>query len=83
MALGIGSSNSVSIEAIQQRLAPSLQASEKKMAGLLSSMGPDASAQDLLQAQTAVSQWTLQAQLQSSLVKECGDALKGIIQKSG
>ena len=38
---------------------------------------------NLAKLQMAVSKWTAMQQLQSSITKELGDALKGIIQKMG
>jgi type III secretion protein F len=37
---------------------------------------------DLLQVQTNLQKWTLTTNIQSTLTKELGDALKGIIQKA-
>lgn len=39
--------------------------------------------QDMLAMQQAVTKWTLTVQMQTTIVKEVGDAMKGIIQKSG
>ena len=38
---------------------------------------------ELLLLQQEVSKWTLMTQIQSTLVKEVSDAMKGIIQKAG
>lgn len=77
------SQTSLSMDVIANKIAPAMKNTETRMMGLLESLGPHASAGDLLQAQTTITQWTLKANLQSALVKEIGDALKGIIQKSG
>lgn len=74
---------SLSLDAIGQSMLPQMRNSENQMASLLNNLGPTATAQDLLEAQSKMSQWTLLAQLQSTLVKEIGDALKGIVQKAG
>ncbi len=38
---------------------------------------------ELLMLQQEVSKWSLMTQIQSTLVKEVSDAMKGIIQKAG
>lgn len=38
--------------------------------------------QDLLQMQQQVQQWTMFTQIQSTIVKEVADAMKGVIQKA-
>lgn len=43
----------------------------------------DPSTADMLVMQQALQQWTLMVQTQSTVVKELGDALKGIVQKAG
>jgi type III secretion protein F len=82
MAIGV-SSETFSLEAVGTKMLPRLRNSENQMTALLNGLGPSATAQDLLQAQTKMQQWTLQSQLQSAMIKEIGDALKGIVQKAG
>ncbi|THF57254.1 EscF/YscF/HrpA family type III secretion system needle major subunit [Pseudothauera rhizosphaerae] len=38
---------------------------------------------DLYEMQRSMQQWTLMVQAQSTMVKELGDTLKGIVQKAG
>ena len=47
------------------------------------SMNKDTSQAELLMLQQEVSKWTLMTQIQSTLVKEVSDAMKGVIQKAG
>jgi type III secretion protein F len=82
MAIG-SSTDTFSIQTIEKTILPRLRSSENQMVALLDSLGPSATAQELLEAQTKMQQWSLQSQLQSSMVKEIGDALKGIVQKAG
>lgn len=42
----------------------------------------DPTPEDLLQVQAGVQQWTLMIQVSSTITKELGDALKGIVQKA-
>lgn len=49
----------------------------------LNAKGDTVTSGDLLQVQTDLQKWTLATNIQSTLTKELGDALKGIIQKAG
>ncbi len=49
----------------------------------LNAKGDNVTSGDLLQVQTDLQKWTLTTNIQSTLTKELGDALKGIIQKAG
>jgi hypothetical protein len=49
----------------------------------LQSKGSDVSNVDLLDLQSKVQQWTLITQLVSTITQEVGNAMKGIVQKSG
>ena len=43
---------------------------------------PDISAPDLILLQSKLHEWTLLANLNSNIIKELGDTLKGIVQKA-
>ena len=49
----------------------------------LNSKGDSVTTGDLLAVQSDMAKWTLATNIQSTLTKELGDALKGIIQKAG
>lgn len=49
----------------------------------LQAKGSDVSNVDLLDLQSKVQQWTLITQLVSTITQEVGNAMKGIVQKSG
>lgn len=49
----------------------------------LNGKGDNVTSGDLLQVQSDLQKWTLTTNIQSTLTKELGDALKGIIQKAG
>ena len=67
-----------SINSTVSRVAASREASLKKT---LSEMGESPSTGDLLKMQQEMQQWTMFTQIQSTLVKEVGDTIKGILQK--
>lgn len=48
----------------------------------ISGLGDSASTGDLLVLQQRMQEWTMFTQLQSTVVKELSDAMKGIIQKA-
>jgi type III secretion protein F len=49
----------------------------------LNAQGDKTSTTDLMKIQQKMQEWSLVTQLQSTMIKEVGDALKGIVQKSG
>ena len=56
---------------------------EANIASTIAGMGPNPTTMDLLNMQTQLTKWTMATEMQSSITKTLGDALKGIIQKSG
>lgn len=67
---------------INNTVGQTLQVHQRELETFTSSMDPTNTA-DLLKMQQMMQEWTMLTQLQSTLVKDIGDALKGIIQKSG
>ena len=55
---------------------------EANIASTISAMGPNPTTMDLLNMQTQLTKWTMATEMQSSITKTLGDALKGVIQKS-
>ncbi|MFO1058398.1 MAG: EscF/YscF/HrpA family type III secretion system needle major subunit [Dongiaceae bacterium] len=49
----------------------------------LQASGDTTSTSDMLKMQQKMQEWSMLTQLQSTIIKELGDALKGIVQKSG
>jgi type III secretion protein F len=49
----------------------------------LQATGDTTSTSDMLKMQQKMQEWSMLTQLQSTIIKELGDALKGIVQKSG
>jgi type III secretion protein F len=60
-----------------------VQNREQELATQLGALGNSPTTADLLKMQQQIQQWTMMTSLQSTVVKEVGDALKGIIQKAG
>ena len=60
-----------------------VQNREQALLNQIGSLGNSPSTADLLNMQQQIQQWTMTTQVQSTVVKEVGDALKGIIQKAG
>jgi type III secretion protein F len=60
------------------------QSSEDALQSKLQEIGNEdnPSTQDLLEFQQLMQQWSVGVQMNSTMIKELGDALKGIIQKA-
>lgn len=78
-----GASGTLTFNALNDGLTPVMQSTETQLTSQLRSMGENASTSDLLAVQQKLQQWSMLTQVQSTVVKELADALKGIIQKSG
>jgi type III secretion protein F len=60
----------------------SLQTQEDDLKTAIQKTGSNPSTADLLALQQGVSQWSMTVQIQSTMVKELSDAMKGVIQKA-
>lgn len=60
-----------------------VQNREQALLNQIGTLGTSPSTADLLNMQQQIQQWTMTTQIQSTITKEIGDALKGIIQKAG
>lgn len=74
--------SSFNFNSLMKTLMPRMQSGENDIKSVLSSMGSNPSAGDLIQVQAKVQQWSLVSSLNSNLVKELGDTLKSIVQKA-
>jgi type III secretion protein F len=72
----------LTFDTISNTVGQTLKVHQQELQSFTSSMDPSNTA-DLLKMQQMMQEWTMLTQLQSTLVKDIGDALKGIIQKSG
>lgn len=74
----------VTFDFINSSVASAVNSAEATLKTKVASLDPtNASPTELLLLQQDVSKWTLMTQIQSTLVKELSDTMKGIIQKSG
>ena len=72
----------LTFDAITSSIGSVLQAREADLRNRIGSLSDNATTGDLLVLQQQIQQWTMLTQIQSTIVKEVGDALKGIVQKS-
>jgi type III secretion protein F len=77
------SSSGLSFDYLNNSVANVVQTKESDLRTLIGSLGPNPTTADLLSLQQQVQQWTLMTQVQSTVIKEVADALKGIVQKAG
>ncbi len=77
------SSTSISFDYINSTVNNAVTSKEGDLKNTISEMGDSPTTQDLLMLQQQTQQWTLMTQIQSTVVKEVGDAMKGVIQKAG
>jgi len=73
----------VTFDTINSTLYNVVQTKEQDLRTQISALGPSPTTADLLNMQSQLQQWTMLVQVQSTVVKELSDALKGIVQKSG
>lgn len=77
------STSDLTFDFINTTVNKSMKSKEDQLKSTIAGLGDNPSTQDLLMVQQEVTQWTLMSQIQSTLVKEIGDAMKGVIQKAG
>ncbi|MGB3277458.1 MAG: EscF/YscF/HrpA family type III secretion system needle major subunit [Castellaniella sp.] len=87
MALNsLSDSAGLNYNAINNTIYSAIRTQEAKLRTTLSTLETDAegniSQADLLMLQQQTQQWTMMIELQSTLIKQISDSLKGIIQKS-
>ena len=73
----------ITFDYINNSVASVVQSREADLKGQISKLGANPSTTDLLNLQQQIQQWTMVTQIQSTLVKESSDAMKGVIQKAG
>ncbi|MFL9950756.1 EscF/YscF/HrpA family type III secretion system needle major subunit [Paraburkholderia agricolaris] len=76
------SSNSISIGGFANVIGTSVDQTETDLQNALSQLGPEPTQKDMLLMQQKLQSWSMLVQLDSTIVKEIGDTLKGIIQKA-
>lgn len=83
--MNVGMTSSISFNYLNNTVMQAYMAREQDLrtsVQTLRNKGSDVSNVDLLDLQTKVQQWSLMSSLQSTLTKEVGDAMKGIVQKA-
>ena len=79
-------SSSLNFNAVNNTIFNSIATQEAHLRTTIENLGTDSdgniSQADLLKMQQQTQQWTMMIELQSTITKQIGDALKGIIQKS-
>jgi len=83
IGIGASSTNGLTFDYINGTVATAVRSQESNLRTQISALGETPTATDLLVLQQEIQQWTMMTQIQSTLVKEISDAMKGIIQKAG
>jgi type III secretion protein F len=79
--MAISTATGLSFNSVSNTMQPFMDKTESDLRVVLATGGDSTS--DLLAMQQAVTKWTLTIQMQTTIIKELGDAMKGVIQKSG
>lgn len=74
--------NGLTFNSISSTIAQVTASREAALKTSLSEMGDSPSTGDMLKMQQEVQQWSMFTQIQSTIVKELAEALKGVIQKA-
>ena len=77
-----GSVDALTFGVINDTVFNVVKSTESNFKSTISGLGENPTTTDLLMVQQGVQQWTLMVQIQSTVTKEIGDAMKGIIQKA-
>lgn len=78
----MSSATSITFDSISGSIAKITESREASLKTTLEGMGQSPSTSDMLKMQQEVQQWSIYTQIQSTIVKEVSDALKGVIQKA-
>lgn len=73
----------ITFDYINSSIASVVQSRESDLKTQISKLGVNPTTTDLLNLQQQIQQWTMVTQIQSTLVKEISDTMKGVIQKAG
>jgi type III secretion protein F len=73
---------SLTFDYINATVAQAVSSRETVLLDRIAGLGTNPTTQDLLAFQQQIQQWTMMTQIQSTLVKEVSDAMKGVIQKA-
>lgn len=81
--MSVTSTSGLTFDYINNSVAKAAQSRETELQTLIGTLGDNPSTTKLLGLQQQIQQWTMVTQIQSTLVKEISDAMKGVIQKAG
>ena len=76
--------NGINFELVNSSVYSAVQAREAKLRTRIEEIGAEENpgSLDLLMMQQEIQQWSMMIQIQSTVVKELSDTMKGIIQKA-
>lgn len=74
---------SITFDFINSSVGQATSKDEAMLRETLLNIGDNPSAADMLMLQQRIQQWTMFMQIQSTIIKEVADAMKGVIQKAG
>lgn len=75
-------SSGLTFDSINASIAQVTTRREAALKETISGLGDSPSTSDMLSMQQQIQQWTMFTQIQSTIVKEVSDAMKGVIQKA-
>ncbi|MCA0326656.1 MAG: EscF/YscF/HrpA family type III secretion system needle major subunit [Proteobacteria bacterium] len=82
MATTVSTSTGINFSMLSSTIGSVLTTSEGNLRDRISNLGENPTQTELLMMQADLQKWSMLIQLQSTITKELGDALKGIIQKA-
>ncbi|MEG1767076.1 MAG: EscF/YscF/HrpA family type III secretion system needle major subunit [Comamonas sp.] len=72
----------LTFDSINSSIAQVTTRREASLKELIGGLGDSPSTADMLSMQQQIQQWSMFTQIQSTIVKELSDAMKGVIQKA-
>ncbi len=78
----MANSSGLTFDSINASIAQVTTRREAALKDTISGLGDSPSTTDMLRMQQEIQQWTMFTQIQSTIVKEVSDAMKGVIQKA-
>lgn len=72
----------LTFDSINSSIAQVTTRREASLKELIAGLGDSPSTADMLSMQQQIQQWSMFTQIQSTIVKELSDAMKGVIQKA-
>lgn len=76
------SNGGITFNSINNSISQITTRREADLQNTISNIGDNPTTADLLGLQQQIQQWTMFTQIQSTVVKEVADAMKGVIQKA-